>query len=72
MVDKTIEIVLNGESRTVPEGLQLDGLLQFLEIPAARVAVERNRSIVRKTDWGATRIEAGDQLEVVWFVGGGS
>jgi thiamine biosynthesis protein ThiS len=69
---KMVEIVLNGQPKAVPEGLALDALLKWLEINPGRVAVERNRSIVRKNDWSATRIEPGDQLEVVWFVGGGS
>ena len=68
---KTIEVVVNGEARSVPEGLSLDRLLVWLAIDPSRVAVERNRSIARKTDWPATRIEPRDQLEIVWFVGGG-
>ena len=68
---KTIEIVLNGEPRQVPEGSSLEELLGFLGIDASRVAVERNREIVRKSAWAEARIVAGDQLEVVWFVGGG-
>ena len=68
---KVVEIVVNGQVRQAPEGLFLDGLLTWLEIPASRVAVERNRAIVRKAEWGTTRVEAGDELEIVWFVGGG-
>ena len=68
---KTIEVVVNGEARRVPQGLSLDGLIVWLEIEPSRVAVERNRAIARKTDWPATRIEPGDHLEIVWFVGGG-
>jgi thiamine biosynthesis protein ThiS len=34
--------------------------------------VELNRSIVRKKDWSTTPIEDGAELEVVWFVGGGT
>ena len=68
---KTIEVVLNGDPRRVPHGLFLNGLVDWLGIDPSRVAVERNRSIARKTDWPATRIEPGDQLEIVWFVGGG-
>jgi thiamine biosynthesis protein ThiS len=68
---KTIEVVVNGDSRRVPQGLSLEGLIVWLAIDPARVAVERNRAIVRKTDWQVTRIEPGDQLEIVWFVGGG-
>lgn len=68
---KTIEIVLNGEPRPVPEGSTLQELLGFLEIDGSRVAIERNREIVRKNLWGTTIVESADQLEVVWFVGGG-
>jgi thiamine biosynthesis protein ThiS len=67
----TIEVVVNGEPRRVPQGLSLDGLIVWLEIDPSRVAVERNLTIARKTDWPATRVEAGDRLEIVWFVGGG-
>ena len=68
---KTIEVVVNGQPRHVPEGLFLDRFLVWLEIDPSRVAVERNLAIARKPDWPATRIEAGDRLEIVWFVGGG-
>ena len=67
----TIEIVVNGEGKSVPEGISLERLLGFLDVDPSRVAVERNREIVRKTEWGGTVIQAGDSLEVVWFVGGG-
>jgi thiamine biosynthesis protein ThiS len=68
---KTIEVVVNGVARSVPEAFPLDRLLVWLEVDPARVAVERNLSIVRKADWSATQITAGDRLEIVWFVGGG-
>jgi thiamine biosynthesis protein ThiS len=68
---KTIEIVVNGERRCVPRDLSLEALMVWLEIDPSRVAVERNLAIVRKTDWPATRIQPGDRLEIVWFVGGG-
>ncbi len=68
---KTIQVVVNGQPKHVPEGLNVARLLDFLEIPRSRVAVELNRSIVRKTEWESTSIEAGAQIEVVWFVGGG-
>jgi len=68
---KTIGVVLNGEPRRVPGGLDVARLLEFLAVDAARVAVELNHSIVRKQDWSTTAIEDGAELEVVWFVGGG-
>jgi thiamine biosynthesis protein ThiS len=67
-----IEIRLNGEVRQVPARLTVAGLLDFLEFPADRVAVERNLEIVPRPQWKVTLIETGDRLEVVHFVGGGS
>ena len=66
-----ISIRLNGESREVPEGLNLPALLEWLKLPVDRVAVERNRAIVPRAQWATTLIEASDSLEVVHFVGGG-
>ena len=68
---KTIQVVLNGEPLGVPAGLTVDRLLSFLEINPARVAVELDRAIVRKSDWAGSEVRDGAQLEVVWFVGGG-
>ena len=66
-----ISIHLNGEARQVPEGLTLASLLDWLQLPADRVAVERNLEIVPRNQWSETTIGEGDRLEVVHFVGGG-
>ena len=68
---KLIQVVVNGEPRAVPHGFSLTRLLEWLEVDLARVAVELNRSIVRKPEWETTMVEDGAQLEIVWFVGGG-
>jgi thiamine biosynthesis protein ThiS len=68
---KTIEVVLNGEAKRVPQGLTVKVLADWLGIDAGRVAVEMNRAIVRKQDWASTEVRDGAVLEVVWFVGGG-
>jgi thiazole synthase len=66
-----IEIHLNGEVCELPASLNIVQLLEHFELPKDRVAVERNRSIVPKSNWEAVSVGAGDQLEVVQFVGGG-
>ena len=66
-----MSVQLNGELREVPEGLTLAGLIEWLRLPRDRVAVERNLEIVPRARWDMTLIQAGDQLEVVNFVGGG-
>jgi thiamine biosynthesis protein ThiS len=67
-----IQITVNGQARSVPEGLKLPDLLEILGVDPSRVAIERNREIIRRPGWPSTPILAGDELEVVWFVGGGA
>jgi len=67
-----INIHLNGELREVPENLSLIALLEWLNLPADRVAVERNREIASRSTWADTVIQPDDRLEVVHFVGGGT
>ncbi len=69
--DTRIEIVVNGEPRSVPDGSTVSELLDSLGLPADRVAVEYNREILKKDRWPETRLQAGDRLEIVHFVGGG-
>jgi thiazole synthase len=67
----TIEIRLNGEAQQLPAGITVLQLLEHFGLPQERVAVELNRSIVPKAKWGAASVDAGDEVEVVHFVGGG-
>jgi thiamine biosynthesis protein ThiS len=55
----------------VPDDLTLASLVDWLRLPADRVAVERNLEIVPRNQWTETTIGEGDHLEVVHFVGGG-
>lgn len=66
-----IEIVINGEAVSTPEGQTVLGLLEQLHIDPARVAVELDRKIVKQPKWSETALSAGSQLEIVQFVGGG-
>ncbi|MEO8130179.1 MAG: sulfur carrier protein ThiS [Bryobacteraceae bacterium] len=66
-----IQIVLNGESRLVPEGLNVMELLVNLGVDPERVAVELNRTIVRQPDWTERKVESAATVEIVQFVGGG-
>ena len=67
----SVQVRINGEIRTIPSGLDLRGLLKYLEIQTSRVAIERNRAIVPKTAHETTRLEPGDEIEIVSFIGGG-
>jgi thiamine biosynthesis protein ThiS len=64
-------VTINGESREIPEGLTVATLLQHLEMPAERVAIERNLDILPRARWQGTLVEPTDRYEIVHFVGGG-
>jgi thiamine biosynthesis protein ThiS len=68
---KEIEIVVNGQPRQTAAGQSLTELLVSLGVDPARVAIELNRSIIRREKWDNTAIGAGAALEIVQFVGGG-
>ena len=71
-MEKQVQVVINGEVRNIPDGLTVETLLDHLELGKDRVAVEVNRSIVKRQDWAAQSLKSGDTLEIVRFVGGGS
>jgi len=66
-----VEIVVNGTKRGVPPNLTLHQVLCYLDVNPEQVAVEKDRMIVRKSDWSSTLIQVGSNLEIVQFVGGG-
>jgi sulfur carrier protein len=66
-----VVLIVNGEEREVPDDLTVAGLLEFLDVPRERVAVEVNLAVVRRADHASHRLAAGDRVEVVAFVGGG-
>jgi sulfur carrier protein len=64
-------ITVNDESREVPEGCTVAGLLTQLAIPATRAAVEVDRQLVRRADHATHVLQAQATVEVVTLVGGG-
>jgi len=66
-----VTITVNGAPREVPAGTSLAALIEALGLAPERVAVELDRSIVRRSEHGATVLRGGEVLEVVTLVGGG-
>ena len=64
-------ITLNGDPYLLDGETPLTALLERLNMRRGRVAVEINREIVPKADYDATVVQAGDQVEIINFVGGG-
>ena len=64
-------IEVNGEQRELTAGTTVGELLGSLELSSQRVAVERNQRLVPRAEHQSTRLEPGDKVEIVHFVGGG-
>lgn len=64
-------IRVNGQDTSCEDSLTL---LEFLEgrgLNVKAVVVELNRNIVKAEEFGNIRLQAGDELEILQFVGGG-
>jgi len=66
-----MELTVNGETKDVPDGLTVRGLVEHLGLTEGPVAVECNREIVPRAAHGTTKLSTGDVVEIVHFVGGG-
>lgn len=67
-----MRVYVNGEVKELSGPLSLSELITELDLPAARIAVELNRNVVRRSEWSTTMLNDEDRLEIVHFVGGGS
>lgn len=66
-----LTLTVNGESREVPAGITVRGLLEHLGLTEGPVAVERNREVVPRAAHATTVLADRDVIEIVHFVGGG-
>ena len=67
----SMRLFINGDEKTFDRTLSLAELVECLGMKGDRVAVELNREIVARANWSETRLNDGDRLEIVHFVGGG-
>ena len=66
-----MRVFLNGEDQEIRDDITVADLLHDLQIALQYGAVAVNRKVVRKRDHEATRLKAGDRIEIVRPVGGG-
>ncbi len=69
--DQAAGFTVNGERRALEGAMTVADLLVALGLDGRKVAVERNEAIVPRSAYAATRLEPGDSLEIVHFIGGG-
>lgn len=66
-----MKLQVNGQEQELPDGITVAQLLVLLAVTAPRVAVEVNAQVVVRARHESTPLRAGDQVEIVTFVGGG-
>ncbi len=64
-------VIVNGEERKLETAQSVEKLLLDIGLDPKKVAVERNREIVPKSQFDTVLLEDGDKLEIVHFIGGG-
>lgn len=66
-----MQILLNGETRTVDDEISLADLVEQLDLTGKRIAIEVNGELVPRSAHADHQIEAGDRVEIVQAIGGG-
>jgi thiamine biosynthesis protein ThiS len=66
-----LTIRVNGEPYEIAGPVSISALLADLKIDARRVAVEHNLTVVKRARYDEVMVQAGDEIEIVNFVGGG-
>jgi thiamine biosynthesis protein ThiS len=66
-----VQVLVNDEPRVLADGATVADLVTALGLGPRRIAVEVNRTIVRRAEYATTTLHDGDVVEVIHFVGGG-
>jgi sulfur carrier protein len=67
----TVEVTINGKEEPHAAGMTIADYLASRELKDRLVVVELNGEIIKRTDFPSITIKAGDEIEIVHFVGGG-
>jgi len=65
-------ITVNGVVRDLPDGWSVARLLTEVGARPEQVAVELNQRVLDRREFAACRLQPGDRVEIITFVGGGT
>ena len=66
-----IKIKINGKKLAMNQSSTLASVVKKLNIPLNKVAIELNKEIINKKKIKNIKIKDKDNLEIVYFIGGG-
>jgi thiazole synthase len=67
-----MHVTINGEDKCLSDPLTVEQLLTDIGLDPRKVAVERNLEIVPRSGYRRVRLDEGDRIEIVHFIGGGA
>ncbi|MDX9834354.1 MAG: sulfur carrier protein ThiS [Desulfobulbus sp.] len=65
-----MELIINGVAENTPP-CTLAELVERKGLPPGALVIEVNQRIIKQEQWPAVRLEQGDRIELLSFVGGG-
>lgn len=66
-----MKLIINGDQKEFNENITLLEVLQKLSLEGKVMAAAVNMEIVKQDAWDSCRLNDGDKLELLDFVGGG-
>ncbi len=66
-----MNIAINGEQRTLEDGLNLQQLISMLDLENKRLAIEVNQEIIPRSEHASYILKQDDKIEIVQAIGGG-
>jgi len=67
-----MKVMINGKEEQLQEGMNVADLLAFRKIRPEMVSVELNGAILHRDKFGTTPLSAGDKMEFLYYMGGGT
>lgn len=71
MDDKSINITVNGQHENCPNGWSIHDYLENQGVNPAEVVSEYNGGILKPEHFSGQKLQDGDNIEFIRFVGGG-
>ena len=66
-----IKIRVNGKKYSIYQNMKVSNLIEKLDIPLNKVAIELNEKIIDKKKLKTITLHNKDSIEIVQFIGGG-
>ncbi len=68
---KKIKIKINGKIKLIVENSKIKKVIDCLNVPIQKVAIELNQEILDKKKLNKIKLKENDKIEIVHFIGGG-